>query len=80
MGMNVFRKDGTSNWNFAIGKIFNIPGGRERTVLFRAEFLNLMNHPQFQKPGNALSNPTFGKITNTVNRGRQVQFSIRVNF
>ncbi|MBI2816960.1 MAG: TonB-dependent receptor [Acidobacteria bacterium] len=81
MGFNVFRKDGTNNWNFALGKSFNLPGGgRERTVLFRAEVLNLLNHAQFQKPGNSLSNPNFGKIINTVNKGRQIQFSLRLNF
>lgn len=80
MGFNVFRKDGTNNWNFALAKSFNLPGARERTMLFRTEVLNLMNHAQFQKPGNALSNPTFGKIINTVNKGRQIQFSLRLNF
>ncbi|MCH8268159.1 MAG: hypothetical protein IH846_11620, partial [Acidobacteria bacterium] len=80
IGYNTFRKDGTNNWNFAVGKLFRFAGGRERTLRFRAEFINLLNHAQFAKPGVQLSIPTFGQITNTVNKGRQVQFSLRLNF
>ncbi|MCZ6490749.1 MAG: hypothetical protein O7A06_09485, partial [Acidobacteria bacterium] len=79
IGYNTFRKDGTNNWNFAVGKLFRFAGGRERTLRFRAEFINLLNHAQFAKPGVQLSIPTFGQITNTVNKGRQVQFSLRLN-
>ena len=80
IGNNTFRKDGTNNWNFAVGKMFRFAGGRERTLRFRAEFINLLNHAQFAKPGVQISIPTFGQITNTVNKGRQVQFSLRLNF
>jgi len=80
IGYNTFRKDGTNNWNFAVGKMFRFAGGRERTLRFRAEFINLLNHAQFAKPGVQISIPTFGQITNTVNKGRQVQFSLRLNF
>ncbi len=80
IGYNTFRKDGTNNWSFAVGKMFRFAGGRERTLRFRAEFLNLLNHAQFIKPGVQVSIPTFGQITNTVNKGRQVQFSLRLNF
>lgn len=80
IGFNTFRKDGTNNWNFAIGKRFRFPGGGERSLEFRAEFFNLFNHPQFATPGIHVSVPTFGQITNTVNKGRQVQFSLRLNF
>ena len=80
IGYNTFRKDGTNNWNFAVGKMFQFAGGRERTLQFRAEFINLFNHAQFAKPGVQISIPTFGQITNTINKGRQVQFSLRLNF
>lgn len=80
LGMNTFRKDGTANWNFALGRTFRLPGGRERTLLFRSEFINLFNTPQFEKPGVQMASPIFGQITNTANKGRQVQFSLRLNF
>ncbi|MBI4456404.1 MAG: TonB-dependent receptor [Acidobacteria bacterium] len=80
LGFNTFRKDGTSNWNFALSRMFYLPGGRENSLQFRAEFFNLFNHAQFDKPGVMASFATFGKITNTVNKGRQIQFSMRLSF
>lgn len=80
VGMNVFRKDGTSNWNVAFGRTFRLPGTRERSLQFRSEFINLFNNPQFAKPGVQIAGDTFGEITNTANKGRQVQFSLRMNF
>ena len=80
LGYNTFRKDGTNNWNFAVARTFPLPGGRERSLQFRAEFFNLFNHAQFEKPPVMFSARTFGQITNTVNKGRQVQFFLRLNF
>ena len=79
LGMNTFRKDGTANWNVALGKSFRLPGG-ERSLDFRSEFINFFNKPQFDKPGVQLAVATFGNITNTVNKGRQVQFTVKLNF
>jgi carboxypeptidase family protein len=79
LGMNTFRKDGTANFNVAFGRSFRLPGG-ERSLDFRTEFINFFNTPQFDKPGVQLALTTFGKITNTVNKGRQVQFTLKLNF
>jgi hypothetical protein len=79
LGWNTFRKDGTANWNVAVGRSFRLPGG-ERSLDFRSEFLNFFNTPQFDKPGVMVALATFGKITNTVNKGRQVQFTLKLNF
>jgi Carboxypeptidase regulatory-like domain len=79
LGWNTFRKDGTANWNVALGRSFRLPGG-ERSLDFRTEFINFFNTPQFDKPGTQLAVATFGKITNTVNKGRQVQFTLKLNF
>jgi hypothetical protein len=79
LGMNTFRKDGTANWNVAFGKSFRLGPG-ERSLDFRSEFINFFNTPQFDKPGVQLALATFGKITNTVNKGRQVQFTLKLNF
>ena len=79
LGMNTFRKDGTNNWNVAFGRPFRLPGG-DRSLDFRTEFINFFNTPQFDKPGTQLAVATFGKITNTVNKGRQVQFTLKLNF
>ncbi len=79
LGWNTFRKDGTANWNVAFGRTFRLPGG-ERSLDFRSEFINFFNTPQFDRPGTQLALATFGKITNTVNKGRQVQFTLKLNF
>jgi hypothetical protein len=77
--MNTLRKDGTANWNVAFGRPFRLPGG-DRSLDFRTEFINFFNTPQFDKPETQLAVATFGKITNTVNKGRQVQFTLKLNF
>jgi hypothetical protein len=79
LGMNTFRKDGTANWNVAFGRSLRLPGA-ERSLDFRTEFINFFNTPQFDKPGVQLALATFGKITNTVNKGRQVQFTLKLSF
>ena len=79
LGWNTFRKDGTANWNVAFGRSFRVAGG-DRSLDYRTEFINFFNTPQFDKPGTQLAVATFGKITNTVNKGRQVQFTLKLNF
>jgi len=79
LGWNTFRKDGTANWNVAFGRSFRLPRG-EHSLDFRTEFINFFNTPQFDKPGTQLAVATFGKITNTVNKGRQVQFTLKLIF
>ena len=79
IGMQTFRKDGTANFNFAFGRTFPL-GVRESSLQFRSEFINLFNTPQFDKAGILMSAATFGKIINTVNKGRLIQFSLRLNF
>jgi hypothetical protein len=81
VGYRVFRKDGTNNWNLGLARSFRLPGpGSEKQLQFRAEFYNFLNHAQFAAPGNAIASPTFGQITNTVNKGRVTQLSLRVIF
>jgi len=54
--------------------------GADRSLDCRTEFINFFNTPQFDKPGTQLATATFGKIINTVNKGRQVQFTLKLNF
>ncbi|MBI3934376.1 MAG: TonB-dependent receptor [Acidobacteria bacterium] len=81
LGYRVFRKDGTNNWNLALARSFPLPGASsEKQLQFRAEFYNFLNHAQFAAPGYSISSPTFGQITNTVNKGRVTQLSLRLIF
>ena len=48
MGRNVFRDTGFKNWDLSIFKSFKF---KERlTAQFRAEFFNVLNHPNFANP------------------------------
>jgi outer membrane receptor protein involved in Fe transport len=64
---------------------------KERSRLqFRAEFFNILNHPNFALPlagafvqtpnGGGVPNPTFGKITATTTSSRQIQFALKLLF
>ena len=78
LGRNVFRKDGIFNINAALSKQWAMGG--DASLLFRTEALNLLNHPQFAEPGQALTAPNFGQITNTLNDGRAFRFSLQLTF
>ena len=78
IGRNTFRKGGIANWNASLGRQFHLSGASERAMVLRAEVFNLTNHPQFDAPKFDLTNSSFGRITNTLNDGRVVQLSIRL--
>ncbi|MBI1955171.1 MAG: hypothetical protein HYS38_02145 [Acidobacteria bacterium] len=76
LGYQTFRSDGVSNWNLAVERDFVL---REpATLRFRTEFINLLNQPQFEGPNDEMAFEPFAKITNTANRGRVIQFLLRL--
>ncbi|HEY2118567.1 MAG TPA: hypothetical protein VGH37_05225 [Candidatus Acidoferrum sp.] len=48
LGRNVFRDTGFRNWDFSVVK--NWKFGERYTAQFRAEFFNILNHPQIANP------------------------------
>ena len=78
LGRNTFRKDGIFNVNLGLSKQWVLVG--DAALLFRAEALNLFNHPQFAEPGFQLTSPNFGQITNTLNDGRAFRFGLEFRF
>ncbi len=78
LGRNTFRKDSVWNVNMALSR--RILLDKQRSLLFRAESLNALNHPQFSEPDINLASRTFGAITNTLNDGRAFRFTLRVEF
>ena len=69
---------GFVNTDFSAIKHFRL---RESTDLeFRAEFFNLFNHAQFFLPGQDKASSDFGRITQTVNNPRLVQFALKLKF
>ena len=52
-GRNVFRDSGFRNWDVSVFKTFVF---KERlTAQFRAEFFNVLNHPNFANPYSSIS-------------------------
>lgn len=78
IGVNTFRRAPLRNLNLAVERRFLL--GRDKSLAFRAESINATNTPQFAEPVADLSNPAFGKITNTLNDGRNVRFTLSVDF
>ena len=78
IGYNVFRSDGTDNFNVALER--EIPVREAAAVLVRSEFINFFNHAQFAEPNLRMSSDTFGYITNTANRGRIIQLFMRLRW
>jgi hypothetical protein len=76
---NLLYGPGIINWDQAVYKVTNIT---ERARLeFRAEFFNIMNHANFDVPAANISVPsTVGKISNTTNTPRDIQFGMRLSF
>jgi hypothetical protein len=80
LSRNTFRKDGTTNFNISLARSFSVSQDQTRSILFRTEFINAFNHPQFDRPTTGLADPNFGQITNTLNAGRIIQFHLRLAF
>jgi hypothetical protein len=81
-GVGIARGPGQMNWDLSVIKSTRVGGIREGgTLIFRAEFFNAFNHPQFNNPGTATSTPaTFGIITSTSVAPRLIQFALKYVF
>jgi hypothetical protein len=66
------------NTDFSLIKQIGLP--REMGLMFRAEFFNLFNHPQFGSPVNDVNSAGFGYVQSTVNNGRLVQLALKLTF
>jgi hypothetical protein len=92
VGRNSLTGPGFSQLDFAVRKQTKARFlGEAGAIEFRAEFFNLLNHPNFAAPNgavfsgalaNATENPitSAGQITSTVGTSRQVELSLRISF
>ena len=87
LGRNTLTGPGVLDWDFLVGKHFRVAG--ERDLQFRAEFFDILNHPNFEAPnsnfrqifdssGNLLG--SFGSLVRTTTTSRQVQFGLKFVF
>jgi hypothetical protein len=68
---------GFANVDLSLQKNFLF--GETRKLQFRAEFLNLFNHPQFAKMDNTVGDANFGLIT-TTQPAREIQLALKFYF
>ena len=71
---------GTDTWDLSASKSFRMPYSESHQLLFRSEFFNAFNSPQFGKPGSTFGTGTFGRITSTALANRQIQFALKYMF
>ena len=75
---------GFVQWDWSFAKNFKVT--ERNNLQFRAEFFNVINHPNFDLPFNQLfsapgvPNPLAGRITRTVGIPRQVQVALKWTF
>ncbi|MGH9913669.1 MAG: TonB-dependent receptor domain-containing protein [Pyrinomonadaceae bacterium] len=77
-GRGILRAPGQRNLDLAIERSFRI--FKESNLLFRAEFFNFTNTPNFGQPNADRASLSFGVISNTVANPRIIQFALKYNF
>lgn len=63
---NALRGFGAAQWDFALRRQFNLT--EQWRLQFRAEFFNLLNHPNFGNPEGSRASPLFGRSTQMLGR------------
>ncbi len=66
------------NFDFTLSKRF--PWGEQRSVMFRTEFFNAFNTPQFTLPASTIGATGVATISSTARPSRQIQFALKVGF
>ena len=72
---------GTKTFDLSLSRSFKLPF-HENSIMFRAEFFNAFNTPQFGRPGTTVGTSSFGKITGTSGSepNRIIQLALKYNF
>jgi hypothetical protein len=76
-GRNVIAGPGLASWDTSLEHHFRLT--ERLNTVFRTDFFNLTNHPNFDRPGLIFSTSNFGTISSAEN-SRQIQFSLRLNW
>ena len=71
---------GLSTFDLSVSKAFPMLFDKSHELLFRTEFFNAFNSPQFANPGGVLGTGTFGRVTGTRADNRQIQFALKYTF
>jgi hypothetical protein len=76
-GRNIALGPRYTNWDFAASKNFRLT--EAKTLQFRAELFNVLNHTNFHLPNSDISSPTFNEIL-AAEPPRLVQFALKFLF
>jgi hypothetical protein len=76
-GRNILRGPGFRSVDVGLMKEWRF--SEASRVQFRAEFFNLLNHPNFDSPEGDFSSLDFGRVQSAKD-SRQIQFGLRVEF
>jgi len=76
-GRNVISSPGLATGDVSLERHFRIT--EKLNTVFRTDFFNLTNHPNFNRPGLIVGTTQFGNI-NSAGNSRQIQFSLRLNW
>lgn len=82
LGGRGFNITGPSWYNVDASVFKDFHFGESRYLQFRAEGFNVLNHPQFNPPGNLnfLNPSSFAQITSVRNTGREMQLALKFYF
>ena len=76
-GRNILKGPGYQSWDLGLSKQWEFS---ETSLLqFRAEFFNLLNHPNFDLPVSDWNSQDFGRVQ-SAGDSRQIQFGLRLEF
>ena len=71
---------GLKTFDLSVSKAFRMPFREAHQLLFRAEFFNAFNTPQFGNPGSSLGTASFGRLTSLKSDQRQIQVALKYFF
>ncbi len=74
------RNPGVNNLDFSLQKDVKLPASDQTRLQLRADFFNLLNHPQFAEPVSDPGNSAFGRITRTALNNRTIQLGLHLSF
>jgi hypothetical protein len=77
-GRFILRGDGTVNFDISIFRGFRIT--ESKSLEFRGEMFNAFNSPVYSAPNGNISSSSFGLVSSTANRPRQIQFALKLRF
>ena len=75
----MLRNPGGSSTDVSLTRTVPLKLREATSLMFRAEFFSLFNHPQLAGPDNRLGRSTFGQIL-TVGGQRVLQFGLKISF